>query len=70
MNTPSNDRYLEFRVPDTLNEQTFLRLAVQAAVKAYRKNHPCLPSWPVRRQRLTPLDISLSEAEGGGRRFP
>lgn len=58
MNPSSNDRYLEFRVPDTLNEQTFLRLAVEAAMRTYRKNHPCLPSWPVRRQRLTPLGVS------------
>jgi hypothetical protein len=39
MNPLPNVSYLDLQVPNAKTEQEFLRLAVQAAVKKYRKTH-------------------------------
>ena len=39
MNPLPDVSYLDIQVPNTKTEQEFLRLAVQAAVKKYRKTH-------------------------------
>jgi hypothetical protein len=39
MSAPRTDHSIEIHVPDAETEQTFLLLAVEAAIKKYRERH-------------------------------